>query len=213
AFDGDGDRAIFVDAAGEVVNGDAVLFMCARQLQREGRLKGQAIVATVMSNIGFERALRAAGIELVRAAVGDRYVLEAMRAGGYCLGGEQSGHVVDFRYNTTGDGPRTAVTLLGIVAAQKTTLHDLVADVVYAPQLLVNVRTARRDIVEQPSVREAIRAAEASLGESGRLLVRPSGTEPLIRVMAEGDDAELIEKTVCSLVRQIEQEVERLVSI
>ncbi|MBV8067120.1 MAG: phosphoglucosamine mutase [Candidatus Eremiobacteraeota bacterium] len=212
AFDGDADRALFVDESGAIVTGDHVLYALGRSMLARGELAGGAIVATVMSNVGFERALRAHGIELIRAAVGDRYVLEAMRAGAYSLGGEQSGHVIDFRYNTTGDGLRTAITLLGIVAAEGATLHDLVADVVYVPQLLVNVRTPRRDIADRAPVREAIAAAQAALGERGRLLVRPSGTEPLIRVMAEGDDAKLIEQIVRSLAHLIEQEVERLVS-
>jgi phosphoglucosamine mutase len=136
-------------------------------------------------------------------------VLEMMRAGGYVLGGEQSGHVIDLRYNTTGDGPRTAITLLSIVASQNTTLHELVRDVVYAPQVLVNVRTSRRDVLELPEVREELASAEAELGESGRLLVRPSGTEPLIRIMAEGDDLRLVEAITARLARLIEREVAR----
>jgi phosphoglucosamine mutase len=212
AFDGDADRALFVDETGAIVTGDHVLYALACVLHARGELTGHSIVATVMSNIGFERALRAHGINLVRTAVGDRYVLEEMRAGGYVLGGEQSGHVVDFRYNTTGDGPRTAVTLLGIVASQKTTLHELVRDVVYAPQVLVNVRTSCRGVLERPAVREEIAAAQAELGESGRLLVRPSGTEPLIRVMAEGEDRHLVEKLAARVADRIEQEVERSLS-
>ncbi len=117
-------------------------------MKARGELARDAVVATVMSNIGFERALRARGIELIRAAVGDRYVLEAMREGGYTLGGEQSGHVVDFRLNTTGDGPRTAITLFGIVASQRTTLRELVRDVVYAPQILLNVRSVHRGVLD-----------------------------------------------------------------
>ncbi len=212
AFDGDADRVLFVDETGAVVTGDHVLYALACSMQSRGELTGGAVVATVMSNVGFERALRARGIDLVRAAVGDRYVLEQMRAGGYALGGEQSGHVIDFRHNTTGDGPRTAITLLGLLVSQRSTLHDLVAAVVYAPQLLVNVRTERREIMEEHTVRRAIAHAEAALGNSGRLLVRPSGTEPLIRVMAEGDDPELVEEVVRRLASQIEQEVERFAS-
>lgn len=212
AFDGDADRALFVDETGSIITGDHVLFALGRSMHARGELTGNAIVATVMSNVGFERALRAHGIELIRAAVGDRYVLEAMRAGGYTLGGEQSGHVIDFRHNTTGDGPRTAITLLGIVAGQDATLHELVAEVVYAPQILVNVRTSHAEIVERDSVRATIAAAEAALGANGRLLVRPSGTEPLIRVMAEGDDQALIEEVARRVAWQIEQEVERFVS-
>lgn len=162
-----------------------------------------------MSNIGFERALRRYGIGLLRTPVGDRYVLEQMRKGDYALGGEQSGHVVDFRYNTTGDGPRTAVTLLAIVAAEKTTLHDLVREVIIAPQVLVNVRAQNSDVLAVPAVRDEIAAAEAALNGAGRLLIRPSGTEPLIRVMAEGDDRALVVDLASRVAARIEQEVER----
>lgn len=212
AFDGDADRALFVDETGAVVTGDHVLFALGREMQRHGELVDDSLVATVMSNIGLERALRAYGIKLIRAAVGDRYVLEKMQSCGFVLGGEQSGHVIDFRHNTTGDGPRTAVTLLGIVATQATTLHELVREVVYAPQLLLNIRSNRPDVLNAPAVRTAIVQGEAALGETGRLLVRPSGTEPLIRVMAEGEDRGLIERVAREVVRQIEQEVERFVS-
>lgn len=208
AFDGDADRALFVDETGAVVSGDHVLFALARSLHARGQLGGDAVVATVMSNIGFERALRRHGIGLIRSAVGDRYVLEEMRAGGYTLGGEQSGHVIDFRYNTTGDGPRTAVTLLGIIASEGATLHELVREVVTAPQVLLNVRTHRRDVLQLPAVQEAIAAAQAALGSQGRLLVRPSGTEPLIRVMAEGDDRELVESEAGRVAARIEREAE-----
>jgi phosphoglucosamine mutase len=209
AFDGDADRVLFVDETGVAITGDHALFALACAMQAHGELTGGAVVATVMSNVGFERALRSRGIRLIRAPVGDRYVLEMMRAGGYVLGGEQSGHVIDLRYNTTGDGPRTAITLLSIVASQNTTLHELVRDVVYAPQVLVNVRTSRRDVLELPEVREELASAEAELGESGRLLVRPSGTEPLIRIMAEGDDLRLVEAITARLARLIEREVAR----
>jgi phosphoglucosamine mutase len=212
AFDGDADRALFVDETGAAISGDHVMFALACSLKARGRLEGGAVVATVMSNIGFERALERRGIGLIRAAVGDRYVLERMRADGYTLGGEQSGHVIDFRYNTTGDGPKTAITLLSIVVAQQTTLHELVQEVVTAPQVLVNVRTSRREVLVNPAVVEAIAAAEAALGRSGRLLVRPSGTEPLIRVMAEGDDRALVEAQVSRVAARIEQEVERFAS-
>jgi phosphoglucosamine mutase len=212
AFDGDADRALFVDETGTAISGDHVMFALASSMQARGQLDGGAVVATVMSNIGFERALERRGIGLIRASVGDRYVLERMRADGYALGGEQSGHVIDFRYNTTGDGPKTAITLLSILATQGTTLHELVQEVVTAPQVLVNVRTSRRDVLVNPAVVEAIAAAEAALGHSGRLLVRPSGTEPLIRVMAEGDDQALVEAEVSRVAARIEQEVERFAS-
>jgi phosphoglucosamine mutase len=212
AFDGDADRALFVDESGAVATGDHVLFALGRSMQQRGELADDVIVATVMSNIGFERALRAHGIALVRTAVGDRYVLDAMRGGTYSLGGEQSGHIIDFRHNTTGDGPRTAITLLSLIAAQGALLHDLVREVVYAPQILRNVRTERREVLEAAEVRAAIEAAQSALGESGRLVVRPSGTEPLIRIMAESDDPRLVEDVVRRVARRIEQEVARAVS-
>ncbi len=210
AFDGDADRALFVDETGAFVTGDHVLFALARSMQQRGELPNDTIVATVMSNIGFERALERHGIALVRAAVGDRNVLEQMRAHGYTLGGEQSGHVIDFRFNTTGDGPRSAVTLLTIVAEANATLHELVREVVPAPQVLLNVRTSRRDVLTVPPVLEVIAAAEAALGRSGRLLVRASGTEPLIRVMAEGDDLALVRAQAGRVAGRIEQEAARL---
>jgi phosphoglucosamine mutase len=146
----------------------------------------------------------------VRAAVGDRYVLEQMRAGGYALGGEQSGHIIDFRRNTTGDGPMTAVTLLGIVAASGGRLHDLVAEIVVAPQVLINVRTPHKDVLNRAEIRDAIAASEQALAGVGRLLIRPSGTEPLIRVMAEGDDRGQVEQVAAQLAARIEEEIGRL---
>jgi phosphoglucosamine mutase len=205
AFDGDADRALFVDETGAIVSGDHVMFAIGRMLQQRGELAHDTIVGTVMSNIGFERALLRHRITLIRTAVGDRYVLERMQAGGFVLGGEQSGHVIDLRRNTTGDGPMTAVTLFGILRASGMRLHDLVREVVVAPQVLVNVRTPRKDVLEVPRVRDAIARAESALAGSGRLLIRPSGTEPLIRVMAEGDDRAAIERIAGDLARHIEQ--------
>jgi phosphoglucosamine mutase len=189
------------------------MFAIGCDMKVRGELRRDAIVGTVMSNVGFERALRKHGIALIRAAVGDRYVLELMRDGGYTLGGEQSGHIVDFRRNTTGDGPMTAATLLGIVTARGERLHDLVREVVTLPQVLVNVRTGHKEILGTPAVQEAIAAAEASLDGEGRLLVRPSGTEPLIRVMAEGDDRVAVEQLAARLAARIEEEIERQKSI
>jgi phosphoglucosamine mutase len=206
AFDGDADRALFVDETAAILTGDHVLFALGRQMHARHELPNATIVATVMSNIGFERALEKHGVALVRTPVGDRYVLERMRTGGYALGGEQSGHVIDFRYNTTGDGLRTAVTLLDIVARTKSTLHELVREVVSAPQILLNVRTNDRAVLAKQSVRDAIAAAEEELAGSGRLLIRPSGTEPLIRVMAEGDDAALVQTVATRVAARIEQE-------
>jgi len=189
AFDGDGDRAIFVDHAGRVVNGDAVLLMCARQLQREGRLQGEAIVATVMSNIGLEVALRASGIGLVRCAVGDKYVMEEMQNRGLSLGGEQSGHIIFSDYLFTGDGLCTALNVLRTVAITGRTLADLAADLTSYPQVLLNVRVREKtDLSLVPAVAQAMSDVESRLDGQGRLLVRYSGTEPLLRVMLEGKD-------------------------
>ena len=212
AFDGDADRALFVDETGKIASGDHVLFAIGCAMHARHELARDTIVATVMSNIGFERALRNHGIALIRTAVGDRFVLERMREDGYTLGGEQSGHLIDFRYNTTGDGARTAVTLLGILATTQTRLSELVAEVQVAPQVLVNVRSNGDGVLASQPVRDAIAAAEADLGTSGRLLIRASGTEPLIRVMAEGEDRALIEHVAARVASRIEQEISRLAS-
>ena len=189
AFDGDGDRAIFVDGAGQVVNGDAVLLMCARQLQREGRLSGNAVVATVMSNLGLQVALAESGIGIVRCPVGDKYVMEEMLARGLSLGGEQSGHIIFSDYLFTGDGLCTALNVLRTVALSGRTLADLAKDLVTFPQVLLNVRVREKvDLAAVPAVADAIARVEQRLNSEGRLLVRYSGTEPLLRVMLEGRD-------------------------
>jgi len=187
AFDGDGDRAIFVDERGEVVNGDAVLFMCGRQLKTEGRLKGNAVVATVMSNIGLEIALRENGIGLVRTAVGDKYVMEEMLNRGLSLCGEQSGHIIFSDYLFTGDGLCTALNVLRTLALSGRSLAELSADLVSYPQVLLNVRVREKvDLRTVPTIAAAIERIEARVDGQGRLLVRYSGTEPLLRVMLEG---------------------------
>lgn len=203
AFDGDADRALFVDECAEECNGDRVMLVLAREMHARGELAGQTLVATVMSNIGLEKALAADGIKLERAAVGDRYVLERMREGGFSLGGEQSGHIIDLRNNTTGDGPRTAVSLFSTVVRSGKTLHELGRGLTVYPQVLVNVRTARKEVLEEPEIRRAVREAEQILTGSGRLLIRPSGTEPLIRVMVEGDDRQRIEALAQDLADRI----------
>jgi phosphoglucosamine mutase len=193
AFDGDGDRAIFVDHTGQVVDGDAVLLMCGRQLQREGALKGGAIVATVMSNIGLEIALRQTGIEIVRCAVGDKYVMEEMTRRGLSLGGEQSGHIIFSDYLFTGDGLCTALNVLRTMALTGRTLADLASDLQTYPQVLLNVRVREKvDLASVPAIAGAIAAVESRLDGQGRLLVRYSGTEPLLRVMLEGKDQDEI---------------------
>ncbi len=210
AFDGDADRALFIDEAGEAVTGDHVLFAFARNLRARGELSGDSVVGTVMTNIGAERAFARHGIALVRAPVGDRYVLEMMRSGGYVLGGEQSGHIISLWRNTTGDGPLTAVLLLSLVVRTSSSLHELVREVVPVPQILLNVRTHRREALEAPAVQDAVARAHASLDGWGRLLIRPSGTEPLIRIMAEGDDLTKIEQLAQGVVDALGKEIERL---
>jgi phosphoglucosamine mutase len=195
AFDGDGDRAIFVDHRGEIVNGDAVLLMCAHQLKREGRLKGGAIVATVMSNIGLEIALRSIGIDLVRSAVGDKYVMEEMLARGLSLGGEQSGHIIFSDYLFTGDGLCTALNVLRTMALTGRPLADLAGDLTTFPQVLLNVRVREKtDLRKVGPVATIVDLVEARLAGQGRLVVRYSGTEPLLRVMLEGRDEQEIRR-------------------
>ena len=187
AFDGDGDRAIFVDDRGRIVDGDAVLLMCARQLQREGRLKGNAIVATVMSNIGLELALKPLGIDLVRCSVGDKYVMEEMLNRGLSLGGEQSGHIIFSDYLFTGDGLCTALNVLRTIALTGRALADLASDLFTYPQVLLNVRVREKaDLKTVPPIASVISRVESRVAGQGRLLVRYSGTEPLLRVMLEG---------------------------
>jgi len=193
AFDGDGDRCILADATGRVVDGDHVLFLAARRLQEQGALKGGAVVATIMSNVGLEIALGKAGIPLVRTAVGDRNVLEEMERRGANLGGEQSGHVIFLDHEPTGDGLLTGLEVLEVVKASGRPLHELAADLEVYPQVLINVRVRERaDIEAIPEIKAQLDRARAVLDGRGRLVVRYSGTEPLLRVMAEGpDEAEI----------------------
>jgi len=189
AYDGDGDRAIFVDEHGKVVDGDAVMLMCAKQMRREGRLTGDAIVATVMSNIGLEIALRDAGIEMVRCPVGDKYVMEEMLRRDIALGGEQSGHVIFSEYLFTGDGLATSLNVLRTMGATSRSLSDLASELTTYPQVLVNVRVDRKvDLTTVPEVARVMSAVESRLAGKGRLLIRYSGTEPLLRIMIEGQD-------------------------
>ena len=189
AYDGDGDRAIFVDAAGRIVDGDAVMFLCAKQMRDEGRLKGNALVATVMSNIGLEIALREAGIGLVRCPVGDKYVMEEMIRRDLAFGGEQSGHVIFSEYLFTGDGLATSLYVMRTMLATGRELADLAGELTSYPQVLMNLRVARKvDLATVPEVTAAIADVESRLAGQGRLLIRYSGTEPLLRVMLEGKD-------------------------
>ncbi len=203
AFDGDADRALFLDENGQIRNGDHAMLILAREHKRRGTLAGDTVVGTVMSNVGLERALRAEGIALERAAVGDRYVLERMRSAGLSLGGEQSGHVIDLARNTTGDGPAAAVAVLSAVVRNKSTLAKLASALVVAPQVLVNVRTPNKTVLNELPVRAAIARVEAELATDGRVLVRASGTEPLIRVMIEGDDQQRIDRLASELAEVV----------
>ena len=189
AFDGDGDRAIFVDHSGRIVDGDAVMLMCAKQMKRESRLKGNAIVATVMSNIGLELALRKADIGMIRCAVGDKYVMEEMLRRDLSLGGEQSGHIIFSDYLFTGDGLATSLNVLRTMSASGRALGDLASELTTYPQVLMNLKVRQKvDLRTIPEIAAAISAVDERLAGNGRLLVRYSGTEPLLRVMLEGQD-------------------------
>jgi phosphoglucosamine mutase len=191
AHDGDADRCLAVDAAGQVIDGDQIMAVLALELQARGRLAGETVVATVMSNLGFRKAMQDVGITVVETAVGDRYVLEAMRAGQFVLGGEQSGHIIMLEHATTGDGLLTALHLLTAVARERVPLADLAGVMSRYPQVLVNVAGVDKTrVASSPDVAAQIAAAEAELGDSGRVLVRPSGTEPAVRVMVEALDAD-----------------------
>lgn len=206
AFDGDADRALFVSHSGKIVDGDAVLLLTALPLHARGRLKD--VVATVMSNLGLERALKRHGIGLVRTSVGDKYVLEEMLRRNAPLGGEQSGHVIFTDYATTGDGMLTALRVLDVMRSERKNLDQLTAEITTYPQLLVNVRVReRKPLDELPGVTAKIRNTEAEFGDAGRVLVRYSGTEPLARVMVEGPATDRVEFHAHSIAAAIRAEI------
>ncbi|MBI3795416.1 MAG: phosphoglucosamine mutase [Deltaproteobacteria bacterium] len=193
ALDGDADRVILVDETGEVIDGDVVMAIAASEMLRTGTLRQEVLVGTVMSNLGLEVALRRLGGRLLRAPVGDRYVVEEMLRGGYNLGGEQSGHVVFLDVNTTGDGLVTLLALLAIMLERQRPLSELKKVMQHYPQVLINVKVReRRDLATIDAVARTMRRVEHALGEKGRLLVRFSGTEPLVRVMVEGEDERVV---------------------
>jgi phosphoglucosamine mutase len=195
AFDGDADRALFVDARGEFVDGDATLWVMARYLDARDSLDGRLVVATVMSNLGLEKALLSKGLEMLRTDVGDKYVLEELLQRGASLGGEQSGHLIFPRLSLAGDGMMTALGVLRAMRENGARLDELVEGFKRYPQVLVNVRVReKRPFEEVPEIARAVRETEAQLGETGRLLLRYSGTEPLARVMIEGEDQDLVER-------------------
>ncbi len=195
AVDGDADRVVLSDERGQLLDGDAILAVCARDLAERGALAGRTVVATVMSNLGLERALAEQGIELVRTQVGDRYVVEEMRRHGYNLGGEQSGHVVFLDHNTTGDGLLSALQVLAVMRRKDRRLSELGHAIERFPQALVNVKVSqKRPIEELPELQKRLRALEKDLAGRGRILIRYSGTEPKARVMVEGEDQRRVDE-------------------
>jgi phosphoglucosamine mutase len=208
AFDGDADRSIFVSGSGKVVDGDAVLLIAARSLKASGHLAGDLVVATVMSNLGLERALAQDGIRMLRTPVGDKYVLEEMVREGAALGGEQSGHVIFREYATTGDGMLTALRVLETARRANASLDDLTRDLRVYPQRLFNVRVReKKPLTEMLAVEHEISACEKAMGTAGRVLVRFSGTEPLVRVMVEGPELAQVENFGRRIARAIEHEI------
>ncbi|SHO45778.1 phosphoglucosamine mutase [Desulfopila aestuarii] len=209
AFDGDGDRLIVCDEQGKIVDGDHIMAICAQELMKQRKLKKKTLVATVMSNMGLEVAMERMGGKLVRTAVGDRYVVECMRKKGYSFGGEQSGHLVFLDHITTGDGILASLQLMAIMKKRKKPLSELAAVMESFPQILKNVRMSTKIPVDSiPDFPETVRRFEEKLGKSGRILVRPSGTEPVIRVMVEGEDQDEIESMadeLCEVVRRADR--------
>jgi phosphoglucosamine mutase len=209
ALDGDGDRLIVCDEHGEIVDGDHIMAVCASDLLSRRKLKKKTLVATVMSNMGLEKAMSKMGGKLVRTQVGDRYVVETMRAKGYNFGGEQSGHLVFLDHNTTGDGIQAGLQLLSIMIKKKKPLSELARIMTTYPQVLENVRMSSKIQPDQiQGFPEALAAAEKKLGKRGRILVRPSGTEPVIRVMVEGEDAQEISTIaleLCDIIRRADR--------
>ena len=210
AFDGDSDRLIAVDENGEIVDGDKIMYIIGSYLSSKGLLEKNTIVTTVMSNLGFHKALDAKGIQKEITAVGDRYVVEEMRKSGYNLGGEQSGHVVIMDYNTTGDGQLTGVQLTKIMQETGKKLSELAAEVTIYPQKLVNIRvenSMKDKAMEVPAIREIIEKMKAEMAGNGRILVRPSGTEPLLRVMAEAPTHEEVDYYVDTIAAVVQAEI------
>ena len=210
AFDGDSDRLIAVDENGEIVDGDKIMYIIGSYLSSKGLLEKNTIVTTVMSNLGFHKALDTKGIQKEITAVGDRYVVEEMRKSGYNLGGEQSGHVVIMDYNTTGDGQLTGVQLTKIMQETGKKLSELASEVTIYPQKLVNIRvenSMKDKAMEVPAIREIIEKLEAEMAGNGRILVRPSGTEPLLRVMAEAPTHEEVDYYVDTIAAVVQAEI------
>jgi len=208
AFDGDGDRLIAVDENGEIIDGDTIMYICAKYFHEQGMLKKNTVVTTVMSNLGLYKALEQSGIQTKQTAVGDRYVMSEMREGGYSIGGEQSGHIIFLDYITTGDGMLSALQLVNIMKATGKKLSELAGDIIKYPQKLVNIRvTDKNAVTENPLVAEKIKQVEQEMAGNGRVLVRPSGTEPLVRVMVEAPSEEACEKYVTQIAEVVKAEM------
>ena len=207
AFDGDGDRCIAVDHEGKLVDGDKIMYICGKNMEENGRLKQDTVVTTVMSKLGMYKALEAHGMKSVKTKVGDRYVVEEMLKHGYNLGGEQSGHIIFLDHNTTGDGMLTALQLLQVVKSTGRTLKDLAAEVTTYPQELVNITVADKEAaMTNPQLQAIIAEVETEMNGDGRILVRPSGTEPLLRIMAEAPTKELVHDYVSRIAAVAEAE-------
>ena len=208
AFDGDADRLIAVDEQGNIVDGDQIMSIIGNHMKSKGELSGDTIVATVMSNLGFFLMAEKCGIKVDQTKVGDRYVLENMHANGYSIGGEQSGHIIFLKYATTGDGQLSAIQLLAVVKDTEKTLKELADEMEVFPQVLINVRVSnfgKAQFAKDKEVQNAIKQVEEVLGEDGRILVRLSGTEPLIRVMLEGKNYEQIKELGESVAQVIKE--------
>lgn len=210
AFDGDADRLIAVDSDGNIVDGDQIMYICATHMKEKGLLKQNTVVSTVMSNLGFHLALKEKGIEVVTTAVGDKYVMEEMRAGGYNLGGEQSGHIIFLDYNTTGDGLLSAIQLLNVLQEKGKSLAELTKELVIYPQKMVNIRVENKhQVLENQRIAQVVKEVEAEMDGKGRVLVRPSGTEPLVRVMVEAEDAESLDEWIERIANVVEEEMSK----
>ena len=204
AFDGDADRCIAVDETGMEVHGDYILYVCGKYLKENGRLEGNTVVATIMSNLGLFKALEKSGIDYLKTTVGDKYVNEAMVEHGYVLGGEQSGHIIFSKYASTGDGILTSLKMMEVMLAKKLPMSKLAEPLKIYPQVLENVRvTDKKAAQDDEAVQAAVKAVAEALGDTGRILVRESGTEPVVRVMVEAPDHDTCQKYVDEVVETI----------
>ena len=201
AYDGDADRCLAVDEKGNLVDGDAIIYICGKYLRDRGRLNNNKVVTTIMSNLGLYKALDAEGIGYEKTAVGDKYVYECMMENGYILGGEQSGHIIFSKNARTGDGVLTSLKLMEVMVEEKTTMSELTRGLTIYPQLLVNVKvTSKKEVMEDADVLAAAKKVEEALGDNGRILLRQSGTEPLIRVMVEAETDAICKEHVDAVV-------------